>query len=1351
MIPLYHGFFIGDVDDRGVGVDGQKVICGGEVVEGRSKSLDWADWMDKDHTITIDGDPSDWIDDYTVHSIGRGTDDVDLYMANDDEFLYICVDAKSDANGNNSVKNHVEIFFDGDNDNHIRAVNPNDFNYDGNEKDSFLLITSDSQIPFQLGGNGAGYIYKNESNEGELILLASIQGNNFLDLWNESGFYAYKEEYWEDLHCRVYEMKILLNKNNNESGDWNWEPGCQIGVAFRIFKEAEMEELLIGKYPPSFTFNDIGSWKDVYLATNNSRPQYSDPKATPDTILNNSKDICILTVEATDLVDNISEVVIDLTPIGGAKKAKMYDNGINGDAIATDDTYSLDRITAGSSVEEGQYNLTFTIIDDHSPNRGFTTGKIILNVKQKNRQPLVDNSSYLKIINLIEDQAEEYFNLTPIFTDPDGDILTYQISNDKIIWSNNLSSLANYSLIENSTLKVVLRPNISGNEEIHIQATDSEGLSVQHHIEVEIEERTDAPYIETINDSRIRSKCISLYAYEDVWSSWYFYSSDIDSEVLTYSINISKEIPSMRRDKDYHFYKDNGTLRINGKNSHVGTHHLNLTVNDINDGSDYLNILLTIINTNDPPSMEKIDTKYVDQDESLYIAPSATDEDNISGDVLVFSTNFKKYFTEDIDESVFKFNNSTGQFAFTPNKTMVRDYHTYIKVEDECGSYVQRNFTISVNNTNDPPEKPDFQNIKNRYLTVHFEASVKDWDLNDKLTFEWDFGDDSEKKYPVKKSIANYTNCFINHTYQNSGKYTVELIVRDSAGKSNFCSKIINVTPHYKLHLNITYDEENSYAELNIQIMKEDWTPAFPEIENEDGLFVTWLPAGTYHINVSKSGYRNVLIICDLTEDMKKVIVLKRKTTDSGDENGKSSPSSSSWIFIVIMINFILILFGIAIIILVRRKKAREKDENEIKEEEILPELTPITPQYVIASTPKKPRIQTQLSDKLPAVAKRSRSAPRIKPSRSYTELVNTTTDFDDDDDISDFDFYDPEPAIKPKISSSELRSKTTSADFGPTTSGKRTTRHPSSSYTGDVRDLPETSKKTGMSDEQSAGKDQIPHRKQWLDRVGFKTDTENLDREYSKFLEKIVARVKEVKNDEETLSICPSCQVKVPDENPSCMECGITLTDDKKPPISKEYVKNLHAIKTKEEAQKIKITSVIEKSPDDNERVEEDIPLLKEISEETEDIDSNKLQKQKKEHLSLEVEAIEDIPDEIDSSEPYRFKTVEFTEEDMEKAMEKEKKLDSIKEYGSTEKENLPMDYQTVEEITTEAESFNPDDFESVELRDIHFKDAIRIEDLMKAKRSDEEKLVNCPSCREEVDPDTIYCEFCGMAIIDD
>ncbi len=896
-----------------------------------SRALDWTHWARS--PISVDGNVSDWVDNYTPTQIGRQGQDVKLYMANNDTYLYVCIDVISDPDDEGSASDYIQLWIDGDNDDSV--VSPIQSMTNESTTDNWIRLCGNrsARSNFENIYNDAGWLNTGGGIYGDPGVYVSMwydASNPYLQ--NRFVDYLYFVGHNGTPAHMVYEIGIPLDR-------WNWTGGDEIGACLLVFEHGDQNA--IGIWPQGFARNDVSSWKDFFLATPNQLPVYSNPIATPSIIVNDNKNTTLLTIEANDPDGNITSAVIDLSTIGGASETEMVDDGTNGDAMENDGIYSCE-ISIPTIITPDVYNLSFTITDNHTPNIGMTVGVITLGVNQANRQPMVQMNAVDRI-TLKEDQLPAYINLSQVFYDLDeGDVLVYFMKNNTTWESQYDTDLAEYRILINDSIRIAPRPDGFGSEFISVKAKDSGGLNsgFPHNIQIIVQAVNDPPELTSVNGTDILTDTIFLEAPEDVWSSFIFRAEDIDDGSLTYSVNISDELPDMRKDKEYVFHNDNGTLKIKPLNHHVGSYNLLVSVDDGNGGEDAIEVNLSVKNTNDPPNLDRIGDRYVDQDQWLEIDPLANDDDIPYGDLLSFHTNLTNEIQVPLTEKNFLFDNDTGKLRFRPDKNMVNTYHTHIEVVDLAREKHRRDFKITVVDVNDPPENPNFNYSSDRAnLTVTFAAEPCFDPDNDTLTYLWDFGDGSSNKLGVE--LYN-----VSHKYEKEGNYTVTLQVSDGNDNGTVeCSMEVTVESpgnegsdpwnggsgdgYYEFSGKIEDKERNGVENAVIRIHNLDY-PETDMVINSDfgGNFNSHLPPGNYRVTVTSTGFQDYEFPLEIgNTDYHSRIPLTRIGENNGDKSDekKSRDSVDLWLWLIVGSLLTLIIIGMVMVIVFKKRSRREK------------------------------------------------------------------------------------------------------------------------------------------------------------------------------------------------------------------------------------------------------------------------------------------------------------------------------------------------------------------------------------------------------------------------------------------
>ncbi len=830
-------------------------------VAGSFRSSELSEWAAS--SINIDGDATDWVGKYTTCDIGVNSEDVDLYMANDDTYLYICVDARSDTVNESSVNDTVLILFDGDNSDNVTnrtgvPYSPNDI--DGNV-DSWVTVCGNSSAgsdgtEIKEGHNDAGYILMEP---GPDTLLLVHNDNAWIDEWD----YLWQVGHTGSPAHMVYELRIPLLQ-------WNWETADMVGGTVLVFKEGM--EYPIGIWPAGIWSDpgDVGSWDDFHLASENSKPDFSRAIATPDTIENNGVDAVILTVEADDIDGSIDRVVIDLHEIDGDADTEMLDDGSGSDETADDEIFNY-QTTIPTSVAPGEYSFPFTIYDDHLPNIGTESGSIELTILEENNDP----------------------------------------------------------------------------EFVRVNETD-------------------------ISDPFP----VSLTAWEDIANVFSFLAEDEEDDILTYSLNIDEVIFGITEGVDYNFDIMSGLLSITPKQDHVGLHDLKIDVSDGKGGTDFRDIQLDIRNSNDAPVLEKIGDQSPRQDDWLIINPQVSDED--VNDMLSFSTNFTDIWTGMETDEFFTFDDETGEFRFRPDKTMVRSYSTYIRVEDLSNSSHQRDFRINVVDVNDPPDQPSFNfSVVDHDPTVSVRAERGFDPDRDSIFYCWNFGDGSSNE--SEEDLLE-----TEHTYKEEGTYTIELTLIDAIGGKSSVSKQVTVSFPI-LSGRVTDDKGRSVQNANISIISLDDTDRkYPVFTDTGGLFSIPLFPGNYNLTIKMKGYDTFETELKIERGKTTVNITIKAILEpeKPDTISTSSGGSGWWVYCLLSLGGLM--FAAAIVIMIFMMKRRKEEEDDIQPTPGLPESINIPTPPMIPAAPSIPR---------PPIS--SAMQPYQEPSPSASNMFMESSDGD--------------------------------------------------------------------------------------------------------------------------------------------------------------------------------------------------------------------------------------------------------------------------------------------------------------------------------------------------------------------
>jgi hypothetical protein len=294
-------------------------------------------------------------------------------------------------------------------------------------------------------------------------------------------------------------------------------------------------------------------------------------------------------------------------------------------------------------------------------------------------------------------------------------------------------------------------------------------------------------------------------------------------------------------------------------NSNVGTYWVDIKV-DNGTYSDGRNFTLAVINVNDDPTIDILDKETAIEDELYYNEYQGSDIDP-TNDVLSWSFTSNATFLGMIG------NNLSG----TPLNEHVGDWWVLINLSDNKGGYAESNFTLSVQNANDPPSI-----LGDDLLEVYEDSEyVNDYDVSDMdvgdTSFTWTV--DSNCSFLGIDTDGNLTGLPLN---DDVGKWWVNVTVEDGFNgmdSHNFTLTVHNVNdwPYWE---NVPPDEEigiidTYYFDVNasdvdkgdkIAYAISSTTISSMEIDKDTGE-LNWVPdrVGIFEFNISATDTQEII------------------------------------------------------------------------------------------------------------------------------------------------------------------------------------------------------------------------------------------------------------------------------------------------------------------------------------------------------------------------------------------------------------------------------------------------------------------------------------------------------------
>ena len=144
-----------------------------------------------------------------------------------------------------------------------------------------------------------------------------------------------------------------------------------------------------------------------------------------------------------------------------------------------------------------------------------------------------------------------------------------------------------------------------------------------------------------------------------------------------------------------------GEISFIPRNEHVGRIYFNVTVFDLDGLSDEMELMLFVVNVNDPPILRYIEPQEAFEDEvfTLDVAFYVEDPD------LLLPAEFRDRITYRDDTPKLDTNLETGIVTWdTPTNEDVGDFYFKMTIQDSKGRYAEQEIKIEVFNTNDAPK-----------------------------------------------------------------------------------------------------------------------------------------------------------------------------------------------------------------------------------------------------------------------------------------------------------------------------------------------------------------------------------------------------------------------------------------------------------------------------------------------------------------------------------------------------------------------------------------------------------------------------------------------------------------------
>lgn len=343
--------------------------------------------------------------------------------------------------------------------------------------------------------------------------------------------------------------------------------------------------------------------------------------------------------------------------------------------------------------------------------------------------------------------------------DPTSDILTWSLDTD----ADFLSIIASTGVVSGT-------PGDSGVGTWYVNVTVGDGNGGLDWLNYSL-------MIRNVNDDPVITNPItSTYDWdEDDYGEIDFDATDIDptSDTLTWSV---------LTDADWiDIDPTTGILSGIPTNAKVGDWLVNVSVSDGQGGSDWNEFTITVVNTNDAPSINSVNLEDAIEDELFWYIFVGYDMDP-TDDVLTWSLDSNAGFLS-IDPD-------TGNLSGTPENDDVGTWWINVSVSDGNGGSTFRNLTMTVLNVNDAPEivtdsLPDSTEDEEYWIILN----ATDMDPTDDV-LTWSIKESSAEFITLDPATGNLSFTPLN---DEVGSYWIVFEVSDGNGGSDEVNLTLNV------------------------------------------------------------------------------------------------------------------------------------------------------------------------------------------------------------------------------------------------------------------------------------------------------------------------------------------------------------------------------------------------------------------------------------------------------------------------------------------------------------------------------------------------------------------------------
>ncbi|MBM7557587.1 tandem-95 repeat protein [Halanaerobacter jeridensis] len=423
--------------------------------------------------------------------------------------------------------------------------------------------------------------------------------------------------------------------------------------------------------------------------------------------------------------------------------------------------------------DEGNYSLTIDVSDGDLND----SETITISVGDVNRAPVASDDT----VNVDEDNSV-VIDILANDSDPDGDSINLIGVTD----GNNGTAVDN----GNGTVTYTPNENYNGTDSFNYDINDGRGGTATGAVNITINAINDDPI--AVDDSATVDEDGSVFI--DVFAN----DTDVDGDL----IGFDNLFP--------HGSANNGSVSIEGLGEGIrykpdadynGSDSFTYNISDGNGGTATGRVNVTINAIDDPPVIDSITDKSVDEGQRLNFTVTASD---IEGDTITLSVNNLPVGAN--------FDLDTGEFDFTPDYSQSGE-HLVTFVATANGESSNESTVITVNDVNRAPTAED-----DSFATD--EDTAKTIDLTDLLLNDSDLDGDSlsivGSTAPANGTVVNNGDGTVTYTpdanYNGTDSFTYD--ISDGSGGSDTATVDLTINPINDLPVatndSVTVDEDGS-------------------------------------------------------------------------------------------------------------------------------------------------------------------------------------------------------------------------------------------------------------------------------------------------------------------------------------------------------------------------------------------------------------------------------------------------------------------------------------------------------------------------------------------------------------